>query len=174
MNAIVPAGNAIREPVVEDLGGQYLTFLMRGDVYAIALAHVREIIEFGTLTSVPRMPEFVRGVMNLRGSVLPVVDLGARMGLPPSEATRKTCVVILEVSGPSGTLLVGAMVDAVCEVSEVARSAIQEPPKFGSGIDERYVQGMVCIDDRFTILLDAQTALSFSEMARLADALKSQ
>lgn len=172
MNAIVPMGDAEKRPAGEEMGGQCLTFLLRGGVYALPLAHVREIIEFGTLTSVPRMPAFVRGVMNLRGSVLPVVDLGARLGLGASEVSRKTCVVILEVSDGATTMMVGAMVDAVSEVVEIAAAEIQRAPEFGTGIAERFVRGMVRAEDRFTILLEASSVLSFKEMAKLAEQLE--
>lgn len=171
MNALVTAG---RPNVVEsapDMGGQCLTFLLRGSVYAIALAQVREIIEFGPLTTVPRMPEFVRGVMNLRGAVLPVIDLGARLGLAGIEPSRKTCVVILEVAETSPALVIGAMVDAVSEVIDVPSADIQRAPEFGATIDERFVRGMVRTEDRFMILLDATTALSFKEMAKLAETM---
>lgn len=171
MNAIVVSGAPMRSPAAEPLGGQHLTFLLKGGVYGIALTHVREIIEFGALTEVPRMPEFVRGVMNLRGSVLPVVDLGSRLGLGSSEVCRKTCVVILELAGESSGMLVGAMVDAVCEVVEVQRAEVQKAPDFGSGVDARFIQGMVRSDERFMILLDVATALSFKEMARLAESM---
>lgn len=145
-----------------------------GEVLAVPIEAVREILELGRMTALPRTPEFVRGVMNLRGAVLPVVDLGARLGLPPAEASRKTCVVILELPGDTAPLVVGALVDAVCEVAEFAPTDIQPAPSFGAGIEDRFMQGMIRSDAQFIILLHTSAALSPHELARLAADMATQ
>lgn len=151
---------------------QYLTFQIGREMFAVGILHIREIIEYGSLTTVPMMPEFVRGVINLRGSVVPVIDLSARFGRGESTINRRSCIVILEVD--SGTAEheslteFGVIVDAVSEVLEIPPEEIEPPPHFGARIRPDFIAGMGKVQGSFVILLDVQQALNTREMAELA------
>ena len=148
---------------------QYLTFLLGGEMYAVGILNVKEIIEYGQLTEIPMMPTFIRGVINLRGAVVPVVDLGVRFGHPRSEIGKRTCIVIVEVRQDEGRHDLGIMVDAVSEVLEIPSSEIEPPPTFGSRIRADFIAGMGKIAGKFVILLDIQKVLSVDEMAVLSN-----
>lgn len=164
-----------------DEQNQYLTFQLGREMFAVGILHIREIIEFGGLTTVPMMPEFVRGVINLRGSVVPVIDLSARFGRGESAVSRRSCIVILEIERSSvhadigGDRLqeIGIIVDAVSEVLEIPPSEIESPPSFGARIRADFIAGMGKVDGRFAILLDVQKALDVEEMAELASVVES-
>jgi purine-binding chemotaxis protein CheW len=148
---------------------QYLTFLLTGEMYAVGILNVKEIIEYGNLTEIPMMPAFIRGVINLRGAVVPVVDLSARFGHTQSEVGKRTCIVIVEVRQDENRHDLGIMVDAVSEVLEIPGSEIEPPPSFGAKIRAEFIAGMGKIGGKFVILLDIQRVLSVDEMAVLAD-----
>lgn len=148
---------------------QYLTFLLSGEMYAVGILNVKEIIEYGQLTEIPMMPAFIRGVINLRGSVVPVVDLSARFGHTQSQVGRRTCIVIVEVGQEDSRHDLGIMVDAVSEVLEVSGADIEPAPAFGAKIRTDFIDGMAKIDGRFVIVLHIQRVLSVDEMAALAD-----
>lgn len=148
---------------------QYLTFQIGREMFAVGILHIREIIEYGSLTTVPMMPEFVRGVINLRGSVVPVIDLSARFGRGESAINRRSCVVILEVEGADESLQeIGVIVDAVSEVLEISPADIEPAPSFGARIRADFIAGMGKVQGQFVILLDVQQALNTREMAELA------
>jgi len=149
---------------------QYLTFMLGGETYAMGILSIKEIIEYGNLTEVPRMPAFIRGVINLRGAVVPVIDLSARFGKQATTLTRRTCIVIVEVNiAPSNeTQDVGVMVDAVNAVLEIAPQEIEPPPSFGANIRADFISGMGKVNGRFVIILNIQQVLSVDEMASLA------
>jgi purine-binding chemotaxis protein CheW len=147
---------------------QYLTFMLGGEVYAMGILAIKEIIEYGNLTEIPRMPEFIRGVINLRGAVVPVVDLGARFGKRTTDITRRTCIVIIEVVQGEESHDIGVMVDAVNEVLEISAAEIEPAPSFGADIRADFIDGMGKIDDRFVVILDVNQVLSVDEMASLA------
>lgn len=147
---------------------QYLTFMSGGETYAMGILHIKEIIEFGSLTEVPRMPDFIRGVINLRGAVVPVIDMGARFGRHATEITRRTCIVILEVMVGDESQDVGVIVDAVNEVLEIPASEIEPAPSFGANIRADFIEGMGKIEGKFVIILNIQQVLSVDEMATLA------
>lgn len=150
---------------------QYLTFLLSGEMFAIAILNIKEIIEYGSLTEVPMMPSFIRGVINLRGSVVPVVDLSARFGRPKTEVSRRTCIVIIEVQGSDESKLdIGVMVDSVSEVLEIPRSEIEPPPAFGAKIRVDFIQGMGKVAGKFVIILNADRVLSVDELSMLGQA----
>lgn len=146
---------------------QYLTFMLGGEVFAIGILHIKEIIEYGQLTTVPMMPEFIRGVINLRGAVVPVVDLASRFGGKPSPVTRRSCIVILELQVEDDTQVIGVVVDAVNEVLEITDSDIEPPPAFGTRIRTDFIQGMGKVKEKFIILLNVNSVLSADEMAQL-------
>lgn len=147
---------------------QYLTFMLGGEVFALGILAVKEIIEYRGVTEVPMMPPCVRGVINLRGAVVPVLDLQARFGKPSSAIGKRTCVVIVEVEGATERHVVGVMVDAVNEVLDIPPSDIEPPPAFGARIRSEFIQGMGKVKGRFVILLDAAHVLSLDEISMLA------
>lgn len=170
MNALVkvpdtpPAANAGQELQ------QYLTFMLGGEVFAIGILHIKEIIEYGQLTTVPMMPTFIRGVINLRGAVVPVVDLASRFGGKASEVTRRSCIIILELNGEADTQVIGVVVDAVNEVLEIAGADIEPPPTFGTRIRTDFIQGMGKVQERFVIILNVNNVLSGEDLAILGKA----
>lgn len=148
---------------------QYLTFSLGQEMFAVGILQVREIIEYGAVTTVPMMPAFIRGVINLRGSVVPVIDLAARFGRGASEVHRRSCIVILEVGEDEEQRQeLGVMVDAVSEVVEIPPAQIEPPPSFGARIRTEFIAGMGKVQDRFVILLDVAKVLAVDEMALLA------
>ncbi|MDP1705965.1 MAG: chemotaxis protein CheW [Sulfurimicrobium sp.] len=147
---------------------QYLTFTLGGEMFAIAILNIKEIIEYGSLTTVPMMPEFVRGVINLRGRVVPVIDLSVRFGRQASEATKRTCNVIIEVQAEDETIDIGIVVDAVSEVLEIPASEIEPAPAFGAKIRADFISGMGKVNGKFVIILGLEKVLSVDEMAMLS------
>lgn len=146
---------------------QYLTFLLGGEVFAIGILVIKEIIEYGNVTVVPMMPGFVRGVINLRGSVVPVIDLAARFGRKPVQQTRRTCIVIIEVEADGERQDVGVVVDAVNAVIEIAGDQIEPAPAFGARIRSDFIHGMGKVADKFIIILNADKVLSMDDLALL-------
>lgn len=158
-------------PVVVDLSEQerqFLTFALGGETFAIGILAVKEIIEYGEVTAVPMMPKFIRGVINLRGAVVPVVDLAVRFGRESAAVTRRTCIVIVEVDNQAERQDIGVVVEAVNEVMEIPASEIEPAPSFGAHIRTDFIAGMGKIDGRFVIILDAGRVLSVDELAMLA------
>ncbi|MFA6312162.1 MAG: chemotaxis protein CheW [Sterolibacterium sp.] len=147
---------------------QYLTFALSSELYAVGILNVKEIIEYGNLTEIPMMPSFIRGVINLRGAVVPVIDLAARFGGKVSEVQRRTCIVIVEMRQDDTKQDLGIMVDAVSEVLEIPGTEIEPPPTFGAKIRADFISGMGKVNNKFVIILDIQRVLSVDEMATLA------
>ena len=147
---------------------QYLTFTLGGEMFAVGILNVKEIIEYGNLTEIPMMPSFIRGVINLRGAVVPVVDLSARFGHQASEVQRRTCIVIVEVKQEDIKQDIGIMVDAVSEVLEIRERDIEPPPSFGAKIRADFIAGMGKVSGKFVIILEIMRVLSIGEMAMLA------
>ena len=159
---------AAQVPVVQKEEAQYLTFLLGNEMFAMDILGIKEIIEYGNLTTVPMMPEFIRGVINLRGAVVPVVDLSARFGRPATGVTRRTCIVIIEADNEGETQDIGVVVDAVSEVLEIAAANIEPAPSFGAKIRADFISGMGKVKDKFVIILDADKVLSVDELAMLS------
>jgi purine-binding chemotaxis protein CheW len=161
-------------PVAGDTGrtDQYLTFQLAGEVFAIGILAIREIIEYASLTTVPMMPTYVRGVINLRGCVVPVLDLLVRFGKAPSEVTKRTCIVIVEVTMHRERQVFGVVVDSVNAVLEIPSSEIEPPPSFGARIRTDFIQGMGRVSDRFVVLLDVTHVLAADEMALLGESMQ--
>ena len=149
---------------------QYLTFLLDGEMYAIGILAIKEIIEFNKLTTVPMMPRFVRGVINLRGAVVPVIDLSARFGRAGTTASRRTCIVIVEIEADEGRQVVGVLVDSVSEVLDIAPSEIEPAPSFGARVRSEFIAGMGKVKGNFVIILSVGHVLSAEEMGVLAAA----
>ena len=146
---------------------QYLAFTLGGETFAMDIRSICEVIQFGGMTEVPLMPPFIRGVINLRGSVVPVIDLFVRFGRPPCAAAHRTCIVILELSQGEGTAELGVMVDNVSEVLSIAASEVEPAPSFGSDIRAEFIAGVAKVGERFVILLDVNRVLSVDELAAL-------
>lgn len=147
---------------------QYLTFTIGGEMFAVETLSVKEIIEYGQVTCIPMMPASIRGVINLRGSVVPVIDLKARFGGRATEATRRTCIVIIELDDEDHQV-VGIVVDTVSEVLEIPVADIEAPPTFGARIRSDFIRGMGKIEGRFVILLDVHAVLSTDELSMLSE-----
>jgi len=161
---------AARQMASAGEANQYLTFALAGEMYAVGILNVKEIIEYGNLTEIPMMPAFIRGVINLRGAVVPVVDLSARFGGRQSDVGKRTCIVIVEMRQEDSKQDLGIMVDAVSEVLEIQGSEIEPPPAFGAKIRADFIAGMGKVNSKFVIILDIQRVLSVDEMATLATA----
>ena len=148
---------------------QYLTFSLGDEVFAIDIRSVREIIQHGSMTVVPLMPEFVRGIINLRGAVVPVIDLQSRFGRPKAEFGKKTCVIIFDV-GPEGDKVeLGLLVDAVSEVIDIAPIAIEPPPPFGTTIQREFIRGLGKVGSEFIVILEPERALNIDDMVALTE-----
>jgi purine-binding chemotaxis protein CheW len=146
---------------------QALTFTLQGNTLAVPIDSVKELIELPEMTPVPMMPDFLRGVMNLRGSVIPVIDLGQRFGLGRTEPGWRTCVVIFELGTGEGRQTLGVMVDAVHEVVEIAANQIDAPPQFGSQIAPEFLQGMIRLPAQIVPLLKPAQVLSIEQLESL-------
>ena len=144
---------------------QYLTFKLDDEVYALDISKVREVLDFTTITKVPKTPEFMRGVINLRGSVVPVVDLRLKFGLSRTEQTVNTCIIIAEVTVDNETTVLGALADSVQEVLDLEASHIESPPKIGTRLNTDFIKGMGKRDNRFIIILDIDKVFSTDELA---------
>jgi purine-binding chemotaxis protein CheW len=147
---------------------QYLTFALGGESYAIGILAIKEIIEYEPLTVVPMMPEHVRGVINLRGAVVPVIDLHVRFGRPCAAATSRTCIVIVETFAHGEKQDIGVVVDAVNAVISIPDAAIEAPPALGGRARSPFIRGLGKINERFVILLDLDQVLSEQEALELA------
>jgi len=173
MNQLVKAPNNAIAAAKSNTGGgdthQYLTFTLGSEMFAVGILNVKEIIEYGNLTEIPMMPAFIRGVINLRGAVVPVVDLAARFGGKISEVQRRTCIVIVEVTQEDAKHDIGIMVDAVSEVLEIQANEIEPPPSFGAKIRADFIAGMGKVAGKFVIILQIDRVLSVDEMALLAN-----
>lgn len=143
---------------------QYLSFFIAGEEYALRVLQVREIIEYETVTRVPSAPDWIRGVTNLRGSVLPVVDLAMKFGFPPSTPHRRSCIVVVEVTFQGEKLVMGVLADAVGQVLDLGPGDVEPPPAFGTPVHAEYLIGMGRAGRKFTLLLDIDRVLNSQEI----------
>ena len=173
MNAVIPASREATAPASQRDDSQYLTFLLGGEMFAIGILNIKEIIEYGQVTEVPMMPGFIRGVINLRGRVVPVVDLSVRFGRERTTVNKRTSIVILEVGTDGERQDIGVVVDAVSEVLAIPGSEIEPPPAFGARIRSDFISGMGKVAGRFVIILNVGNMLSVEEMVELAGAMPS-
>ena len=166
--AVTASKRAALPAATETTSSQYLTFSLGKEMFAVEILNVKEIIEYGNLTEIPMMPTFIRGVINLRGSVVPVIDLSARFGGKASIIGKRTCIVILEVSDQdSSSHDVGIVVDAVSEVLDIPANEIEPAPSFGAKIRADFILGMGKVMGKFVILLNIDKILSAEEIAML-------
>jgi purine-binding chemotaxis protein CheW len=151
---------------------QYLTFRLQKGLFAVSILRIKEIIEYGQPTAVPMMPGFIRGVINLRGAVVPVMDLLARFGEDPSAPTKRTCILIIEIETAGRIHDVGLLVDAVNGAADIAAGDIEPAPRFGSSIRADLISGMGKVNGRFVIIIDLNCMLSEDELEMVAQAGK--
>ena len=147
---------------------QYLSFTLDRELFAIDIGRIREVLAFTTATKVPRTPDFMRGVINLRGHVVPVIDLRLKLGLSPIERTVDTCVIILEVEVDGERAVVGTLADSVQEVIDLAAAQIAPPPRMGTRIDTDCIRGIGRRDEQFVVILDIDRVLSAGELVAVA------
>jgi len=148
---------------------QYLTFDLGSDEFALDIRSVREIIQFTMLTSVPMMPSFIRGVINLRGAVVPVIDLQCRFGRSAATVGKKTCIIIFEGKREDKDVTLGLMVDSVNVVMDIAGSDIEPAPEFGTTIHRNFIQGMGKVNGEFIVILNPERAMDVDEMVEVAE-----
>ena len=161
-----PAGNGMVPEIEKE--SKYLTFSLDAEEYGIGILRIKEIIGMMPITNVPRTPEFVKGVINLRGKVIPVIDLRLRFDLPETGYTQRTCIVVVEIDGEAGKFSMGIVVDSVSEVLNIKAEDIENSPSFGAKISTDYILGMAKMNGGVKILLDIESVLSTSEMTSLA------
>lgn len=148
---------------------QYLTFFLADEEYAVNIQQVKEIIEYSSITKVPKVPRWIRGVINLRGNVVPVVDLAVRFGLDERPITKTTCIVIVEVLKDTESTVMGVIADAVNQVIELNPGDIQQPPAFGTRVRLEYLAGMGKVGKKFALILNIDRVLSAAELLTVAD-----
>ena len=148
---------------------QYLTFKVGDESFGFCIDSVREIIEYGHLTPVPLMPDFVKGVINLRGDVVPVIDLAIRLGRVPLAVNKRSCIIILEIEFEQQQVVVGAAVDSVCEVMEIDENDIEAPPSFGARMRAQFIRGVANVEEQFVVLFHGEKVLSVEELATLIE-----
>jgi purine-binding chemotaxis protein CheW len=151
---------------------QYLTFKLDEEIFALDIAKVREVLDYTTITKVPRTPEFMRGVINLRGSVVPVVDMRLKFGMTKTDKTVNTCIIIVEITLVGETVVLGALADAVHEVIELEPEQIEPAPKIGTRLKTDFIRGMGRRNDAFIIILDIDKVFSSDELSLVQDAEK--
>ena len=165
-----PVADAIASQAAALGPQQYLTFMLGAEVFAIGILAIREIIEYATPTQVPMMPPHFCGVINLRGTVVPVLDLCIRFGRAARPPGRRTCIIIIEIAAGEELQQLGLLVDAVNAVVEIAPGQVEAAPAFGAGIRTDFILGMGTVDSRFIILLNVRNLLAADELEHAADA----
>jgi purine-binding chemotaxis protein CheW len=148
---------------------QHLTFELSGEELAVPVANVREIIRYGKLTHMPMVPDFIEGVINLRGSVVPVINLAEKFGISKSNSDKRTCFIIMEIEMKDSSVTMGVVVDKVLQVAEIAESDIEPSPTLGANIQTRFITGMARTEDGFIVILDISRVLSADEIAVVSD-----
>jgi purine-binding chemotaxis protein CheW len=144
--------------------GKYLTFKLANEVYGLEILKVQEIIGIMNVTSIPRTPDFIRGVINLRGKIIPVIDLRLKFGMLGQESTDRTCIIVVQISLPSHKIVMGLLVDEVSEVLDISQNQIDAPPAFGASVNVDFILGMGKLGQKVVILLDIDKVLSVGEM----------
>lgn len=152
-----------------ELAGKYLAFLMADEEYGISILKIKEIIGMMPITQVPQTPEYMKGVINLRGKVIPVIDLRLRFGMEISGYTERTCIIVVEIDNGQGRVMTGIVVDAVSEVLQIKMEDLDPPPAFGTSLDTDYILGMAKMGGGVKILLDIDRVLNATEVAALKD-----
>lgn len=153
---------------------QFLTFLLGSEVFALDILVIREIIQFGEISTVPMMPDYIRGIINLRGACVPVIDLHVRFGHGAAEPGKRTCIVIIEITHQDLIYDLGIMVDAVSAVIEIENSQIEAPPRFGGQVRNEFIAAMGKVNDQFVIILDAGKTFTPDELEAMDSAINTR
>jgi len=159
----------VSDVVGERLAGKYMTFRLGAEDYGIEILKVQEIIQMLPITTIPRAPDFMRGVINLRGKVIPVIELRKKFGLETIDDTQETCIVVVQVETSHKPITIGIIIDAVKEVLGIESSQIEEPPSMGASVDAQFIMGMGKIDDTVKILLDIDKVLAENELEEITE-----
>ncbi len=164
--------SALAKLDVEEAGSgapaQFLSFMLGQEMFAIGILAIREILEYGGVTPVPGLPPCISGVINLRGTAVPVLDLARRLERPPSPIGKRTCIIVIEVVGDDGAFVIGILVDAVNAVLDIPATEIEPAPRFGAAVKAELLQGIGKVQGRFVLLLNVQQVVSENEIAALA------
>jgi purine-binding chemotaxis protein CheW len=160
----------IERSLGEKLAGKYLTFKLANEEYGLEILKVQEIIQMQAVTRVPRTPEYVRGVINLRGKVIPVVDLRSKFNIESCADTEKTCIIVVQITQKEGTVVMGIIIDEVKEVLDIKSIDIEETPSFGANISTDFILGMGKVNGSVKILLDIDKILSITELHEIKQA----
>ncbi len=176
MNDLVIQQQASTDGVlaVQQQQGQYLTFIVGKEKLGISIHDVKEIIEISNITRVPMTPDYIKGVINLRGNVVPVVDLSARLSRETSELTKRSCIVLVEVVTEESPQSIGMLVDQVNEILEIPEENIQPAPEFGAEVRVEFIQAMGRVDEDFIILLEINRVLSVAELSQLSQCINTE
>ena len=153
---------------------QFLTFLLAGEEYAVSILKVKEILEYDTVTTVPNVPKWISGVLNLRGSVVPIVDIALKFGRAASEITKLTCIVIVETICEGERLTMGILVDSVSQVIDLPAEDIEEPPAFGTRLKTEYLQGLGRSGKKFCLILNIDNVLASEELLEVSAAINEE
>jgi len=159
---------------VQGLQGQYLTFQVANEGLGINIHEVKEVIEISNITRVPMTPDYIRGVINLRGNVVPVIDLSSRLGYEKSNVTKRSCIILIEIITDGELQSIGMLVDQVKEILEISNGNIQPAPEFGADIRVDFIQAMGRVGDEFIILLEISSVLSVAELSQLRKTVKKE
>jgi purine-binding chemotaxis protein CheW len=162
----------LREGRIHAREGKYLTFSMADEEYGIGILKVKEIIGIIAITAIPQTPPHVKGVINLRGKVIPVIDLRLKFGLPPMEYTERTCIIVIEIAKDNSHVLIGILVDSVSEVLNIKGADIEDTPNFGARLNTAFISGMAKSGGKIKILLDIDQVMSVDEIAALEKTAK--
>lgn len=153
----------------EKLAGRYLTFMLSGEEYSVEITRVLQIIQIEPITMVPRTPEHIRGVINLRGKVIPIIDLRLKFEMSIQEDTEKTCIIVLQIGTLSTPFTIGVIIDEVREVTQISAEQIEDVPSFGGGIDVSFLMGMAKDNDNVRMIIDIDKLFSVSELEKIGD-----
>jgi purine-binding chemotaxis protein CheW len=164
------SGNPKEDGVSRLKEGKYLTFSLAGEEYGIGILKIKEIIGLLPITRVPKTPAFVKGVINLRGKVIPIMDLRLRFGMESAQYNDRTCIIVVEMSSSKGIFMIGLIVDSVSEVLNIKQEDIEEAPSFGTRLDTAYILGMAKVGKGVKILLDIDRVLTDEELAQVRSA----
>lgn len=169
MNTLVasPLSTTTSTEMAEQVPRQFLTFNLKTELFCLPIESIKEIIGVSKITPVPMVPDFILGIINLRGLVVPVIDLAVRFGWPQSTITKRSCVVIIEVEHEEATLVLGLIIDSVSEVIEMSPENIGDAPSFGSKIRTDFIRNMIKINDEFVVVLDVHNVLSVEELSMM-------
>lgn len=151
---------------------QHLTFELSGEEMALPVMNIREIIRYGKITRMPMVPDFIEGVLNLRGHVVPVINLAVKFGMAKSEANKRTCIIIMELAAGSGNIQMGIVIEQVLQVIEIPESEIEPGPSLGANINTNFIKGMARTEAGFIVILDISKVLSVEEIAKVSQMRK--